>query len=113
MRYHSETWEWTESSFDAAARLLRSADGRVVHLTPKESDCLRVLAAAQGAPVSTAELSARVWNHPTPTMTRTYQQALRSLRRKLSQSGVGATIEAVRGVGYRLIHYQGDTRGGA
>jgi DNA-binding winged helix-turn-helix (wHTH) protein len=46
---------------DPAKRLLRSGDGQIVSLTPKEFDTLLVLVEALGSVVNKDELIARVW----------------------------------------------------
>jgi DNA-binding response OmpR family regulator len=96
--------EWPGGCFDAAARLLIGGDGCIVPLTPKESDCFRVLASAEGdrGTVSIAELAVRVWCHECPTRTGTYQHAIRSLRYKLRLSNLQVSIQTIRGKGYRL-----------
>jgi DNA-binding response OmpR family regulator len=95
-------FEWPGGSFDAARRVLVNDEGHFVHLTPKESDCLLVLAMANGSVVPLAELSTLVWCHESLAMTGTYQHAIRSLRTKVLLSSLQVSVESVRGCGYRL-----------
>ena len=97
-------YKWPGGEFDPVARALISGD-RIVQLTPKESDCLYQLAFANGRVVSTTDLSGRVWHHEIASSTGTYQQAVRSLRKKLRLTPLHITVETVRKTGYRLVVY--------
>ncbi|MFD3944889.1 response regulator transcription factor [Streptomyces sp. NPDC058579] len=74
-------------------------DGQPLRLTPKEFAVLRVLLAADGAPVSTEELLQRVWDEHADPFTTAVQVTMSMLRAKL---GDPPLITTVRGIGYRL-----------
>jgi DNA-binding response OmpR family regulator len=81
-----------------AADRRATTGGRAVELTPKEFDLAWVLL-AEPARVHTREaLLERVWGHAGPGSTRTVDQHVAQLRRKLGADGL---IETVRGLGYR------------
>jgi DNA-binding response OmpR family regulator len=83
-------------------RRTRSAtlEGRTVDLTAKEFDILATLADDPGAVVERQQLLERVWGAPWYGPTKTLDVHIASVRRKLGRPGY---IEAVRGVGFRLI----------
>ena len=74
-------------------------DGAEIALTVKEFDLLAVLAADAGAVVTRKQLLEQVWETSWYGSTKTIDVHVASLRRKL---GEGATVETVRGVGFRL-----------
>lgn len=74
-------------------------DGTEIGLTVKEFDLLAVLAADAGAVVTRKQLLEQVWETSWYGSTKTIDVHVASLRRKL---GEGATVETVRGVGFRL-----------
>lgn len=74
-------------------------DGTEIALTVKEFDLLAVLAADAGAVVTRKQLLEQVWETSWYGSTKTIDVHVASLRRKL---GDGATVETVRGVGFRL-----------
>ncbi len=74
-------------------------DGTEIALTVKEFDLLAVLAADAGAVVTRKQLLEQVWETSWYGSTKTIDVHVASLRRKL---GEGATVETVRGVGFRL-----------
>ena len=70
-------------------------------LPRKEFEVLETLAAEQGRIVSRERLLDEIWGI-TWTDSKTLDQHVRRLRRKLEQADDAPTIETVRGVGYRL-----------
>jgi DNA-binding response OmpR family regulator len=76
-----------------------SLDGHELELTPKEFDLLAALARDPGAAVSRRQLLEEVWRTTWVGSTKTIDVHVAALRRKL---GDPASIETVRGVGFRL-----------
>ena len=58
---HTSIFAFHSFCLDPAKRLLKSGDGQIVSLTPKEFDTLLVLVEALGSVVDKEELIARVW----------------------------------------------------
>lgn len=75
-------------------------DGSDVVLTPKEYDLLAFLTEEPGALMSREQIMEAVWDANWFGPTKTLDVHVAALRRKLA--GV-VTIEAVRGVGFRLV----------
>jgi DNA-binding response OmpR family regulator len=73
--------------------------GEEVHLTAKEFDVLAFLARDPGAVRSRSEILESVWDEHWYGPTKTVDAHVASIRRKLDAA---LTIEAVRGVGFRL-----------
>jgi hypothetical protein len=84
--------------FDPEAQELVVA-GVSVALTPLELGVMRVLHARPGRPVSRADLFEQVWGYGTAATSNVVDAVILTLRRKLGTHA--ATIETVRGVGYR------------
>jgi DNA-binding response OmpR family regulator len=80
-----------------------SASGRVIPLRPKEYDLLIALARKNGAPASKQELFENVWNYDVNTDSRTLDQHIFELRRKLEPDPARPKyIVTVRKFGYCL-----------
>lgn len=76
---------------------------RELHLTAKEFAMLRLLAEAEGAPVTRDEFLDRVWGCAAFPTTRTVDNHIASLRAKLEPAPRSPRwIRTVHGVGYRL-----------
>jgi DNA-binding response OmpR family regulator len=76
---------------------------REIHLTAKEFAMLRLLAEAQGEPVSRERFLDVVWGVAAFPTTRTVDMHIASLRRKLEKDpNAPKWIKTVHGVGYRL-----------
>jgi two-component system OmpR family response regulator len=73
--------------------------GEAVELTLKEFDLLWYLVDNRGLVVSRDALLERVWGYAEPGATRTVDQHVAQLRRKL---GGACPIETVRGLGYKV-----------
>ena len=86
---------------DEHMRMVRLG-GREVRLTPKEYELLVALARRNGAPASKQALMKEVWN-TRATDSRTLDQHVFELRRKLERSRQPRHIITVRKFGYRLI----------
>lgn len=84
----------------AASLEMRSPEGAVSALTPRELALLRILAAHPGQVLSRDFLLNAVWGYAYYGTTRTLDQHVANLRRKLG-SASGA-LETIRGAGYRL-----------
>ena len=86
-------------------------DGEEVGLAPKEYDLLVFLTQEPGALMSREQIMEAVWDVNWFGPTKTLDVHVAALRRKLTGA---ITIEAVRGVGFRLIvHEDGGTGEGA
>lgn len=86
-------------SIDRRARRV-FVEGAEISLTPKEHDLLAFLAEAPGAAFTREQIMEAVWDENWFGPTRTLDVHVGALRRKL---GDAATIETVRGVGFRLV----------
>jgi two-component system response regulator RegX3 len=75
-------------------------DGAEVAFTPKEYDLLAFLTEEPGALMSREQIMEAVWDANWFGPTKTLDVHVAALRRKLAEA---VTIEAVRGVGFRLI----------
>ena len=85
---------------DPAARRL-VLDGRGVDLSRLELDVLRHLRSREGVAVTREELLREVWGHEwTGASSNVVEAVVSGLRRKMGDRA--ATLETVRGVGYRL-----------
>ena len=80
-------------------------DGEEVALAPKEYDLLAFLTEEPGALMSREQIMEAVWDANWFGPTKTLDVHVAALRRKLAGA---ITIEAVRGVGFRLEITQGD-----
>ncbi|MBC9728523.1 response regulator transcription factor [Streptomyces sp. TRM68367] len=87
-------------------------DGEEVALAPKEYDLLAFLTEEPGALMSREQIMEAVWDANWFGPTKTLDVHVAALRRKLKGA---ITIEAVRGVGFRLeiVSGGGDTNGGS
>jgi DNA-binding response OmpR family regulator len=83
---------------DTARRFVSRA-GRRLELSARELAVLEVLLAADGAPVSSAELLRRVWDQYTSPHSNVVKVTMLRLRRKL---GAPSAIETVTHIGYRI-----------
>jgi DNA-binding response OmpR family regulator len=76
---------------------------KALHFTAKEFAMLRLLAEAQGEPVSREKFLDVVWGYAAFPTTRTVDMHIASLRRKLEKNpDEPRWIKTVHGVGYRL-----------
>lgn len=78
------------------------SEGDGVELTPKEAALLEAIMRADGRVVAKDALAARVWGPYAAGAGNRLEVLMHSLREKLAQTGAPATIDTVRGVGYRL-----------
>ena len=84
-----------------AKKFIAEADGVSHILTARELDLLRELAAHCGEVVSRADLIDEVWGLDYDGGTRTVDQHVMQVRKKLGSSG--DRIESIRGIGYRVL----------
>ncbi len=85
---------------DLGRRIVRRR-GQRIDVSPGEFDLLRTLMEARGAPVSRAELLARVWGIEFDPGTKVVEVQIARLRRKIDRDGP-PLIQTVVGVGYRI-----------
>jgi DNA-binding response OmpR family regulator len=87
-------------TLDLQQRQARTAQGTALNLTRKEFDLLAALLWTNGAPATREDLMGDVWDVTWIGASRTLDVHIGTLRGKLGSS---ATIETVRGIGYRLV----------
>ena len=87
---------------DPAIRAAR-CDGAPFELTATEFDLLAYFLARRGQALSRDEIHQGVWGHDWDRGTNLIDVYVGYLRRKLAEAGCTASIEAVRGVGYRYV----------
>jgi DNA-binding response OmpR family regulator len=87
-------------TIDVARREV-AVDGRPVTLRTREFDLLVALARDQGVVLTRERLLESVWGYEVEAETRTVDVHVNHLRDKLA--GSTATIETVRGLGYKLV----------
>ena len=85
------------------ARQTAARGRRQIHLTAKEFSMLRLLADAEGEPVSREKFLDVVWGYAAFPTTRTVDNHIASLRAKLEKNpDVPRWLKTVHGVGYKL-----------
>jgi DNA-binding response OmpR family regulator len=90
-------------AFTFDPRFRRVTRGReVIPLSLREYELLAALAARSGAPMSKSELRAEVWRGTIPVHSRSIDQHISELRRKLRFTDSDAPIETIRKFGYAL-----------
>ncbi len=82
---------------DPAAREVRK-DGKLVELTFKEFELLRLLCTRRGVALTRDEILQAVWDYDYTGETRTGDRHVKALRQKLGDD----VITTVRGVGYKM-----------
>jgi len=87
---------------DLATRRLLLPGGEQ-DLPKKEFEVLYLLMQRPGRVVPREEFLDEVWGYASTDETRSLDQHIRRLRRRLEADPAGPQIEAVRGVGYRLV----------
>ena len=91
---------------DTDTRSLRTSCGEVA-LTPTEHGLLQLLLAQPGHLYSREEITESVWHHRYIASSRTLDVHMRRVRDKLRKVQAEFTVQAVRGVGYRLAPVRG------
>lgn len=91
----------TGLSVDSDRRVLRWLD-REIELTRLEHDFLRCLLGAPGQVWTYERLHLEVWGNVHLGRGSDMHSVVRRVRHKLARLGASATIDAVRGVGFRL-----------
>ena len=86
---------------DLAARRVWAGD-REIALTTKEFDLLALLHTTPGSVLTRERIMDEIWDENWFGSTKTLDVTVGRLRQKLDESGVGAQIVTVRGVGFRL-----------
>ena len=98
----AETFTFGDIIVDEYMRMVWRA-GNEVNLTPKEYELLLALARRRGAPASKQALMSEVWNSNVETQSRTLDQHVFELRRKLDRvTREPRHLLTVRKYGYRL-----------
>jgi len=91
-----------EAEIDLARQIAMRGKKRV-HLTAKEFAMLRLMAEAEGEPVSRERFLDAVWGYTTFPTTRTVDNHIASLRGKIELNpNLPRWIKTVHGVGYKL-----------
>jgi len=98
----SESITLGAATLDVGALKLRLPSGSH-DLPKKEFEVLRLLMERAGRVVSREEFLDQVWGFAWVGDTRTLDQHIRRLRRRLEDDPEAPRIETVRGVGYRLV----------
>jgi len=88
-------------SIDQASRKV-TADGREVHLSAREFDLLRLLAATPGRVFTRENILQRLWGWDYDGTARTVDNFVAALRKKLGPGRAAAYIRTVPRVGYKL-----------
>ena len=92
-----EVWRFGTAEVSVARQTVRSSEGVVSRLTGKEMKILRLFASDPAAVISREAILSQVWGLKYWGTTRTVDQHIAQLRRKL-----GVEIVSVRGVGSRI-----------
>lgn len=85
----------------AAATVCR--DGTTIDLTPREFAVLEMLMRAGGDPVRRHDILDRVWGFDDEPASNVVEVNIRYLRRKIDEPFDCASIQTVRGLGYRIV----------
>ena len=88
---------WGDVEIDPAAREVRKA-GKLVELTYKEFELLKLLCTRRGVALTRDEILQAVWDYDYTGETRTVDMHVKALRQKLGED----VITTVRGVGYKM-----------
>ena len=96
-----ETITLGSATLDLGALRLRLADAEH-DLPKKEFEVLRLLMEQPGRVVTREEFTDEVWGYTWMGNTRSLDQHVRRLRRRLEEDPGAPNIETVRGVGYRI-----------
>ncbi|MCB9826141.1 MAG: response regulator transcription factor [Planctomycetes bacterium] len=100
-RHEGDVFEADGMRFDLG-RLVVQKDGEEIVLTPREGEIIAYLRSKQGNVVTREAFLLDVWRYPTATVeTRTVDNTLAALRRKIEGSAEPRLILTVRGKGYR------------
>ena len=100
-RHEGDVFEADGMRFDLG-RLVVQKDGEEIVLTPREGEIIAYLRSKQGNVVTREAFLLDVWRYPTATVeTRTVDNTLAALSRKIEGSAEPRLILTVRGKGYR------------
>lgn len=91
-----------EFTFDPKFRRVTQSR-TVIALTLREYELLAALASRSGAPVSKTTLRAEVWGNRIPADSRSIDQHVAELRRKLRTANGECALQTIRKYGYALI----------
>jgi two-component system response regulator RegX3 len=97
-----EVLTFGSATLDTGALRLRVTDSEH-DLPKKEFEVLRLLMERPGRVVNRDDFLDKVWGFAWMGDTRTLDQHIRRLRRRLEEDATAPRIETVRGVGYRLV----------
>ena len=110
MRAHLRSHELTETAeltigpylFKPMVKLLETANGDKIRLTEKETNILKFLHRAKGAPVAREKLLDEVWGYNAQVSTHTLETHIYRLRRKIEIDPGDAQLLRTAEGGYRL-----------
>jgi two-component system, OmpR family, response regulator len=86
---------------DPATHVVRRG-GEPINLTPREFDLLELLIRREGAVVTRDEIVTKLWDFASESGSNVVDVTVRRLRQKVDAPFGRASIESVRGVGYRF-----------
>jgi two-component system OmpR family response regulator len=95
--------EWDDLVLDPAAKTVHRA-GVAIELSPKEFALLHLLISRGETVISRSEILDHVWDFAYDGTSNLVDVYIRYVRNKIDRPFGCATIETVRGEGYRLIH---------
>lgn len=78
-------------------------DGTPIDVTPRELAVLELLMRADGTPVRRQDILDRVWGFDDEPASNVVEVNIRYLRRKIDEPFDCASIQTVRGLGYRIV----------
>jgi len=99
--FSTSLFHFGEFKLDEKSRML-FRDSEEIQLTQKEFDLLLYLLRNEGRALSRDELLDSVWGTDVVVDTRTVDNFISNLKRKLRSASRGFQIQTVRGVGYRF-----------
>ena len=99
---HLQTWSRHNVQLDFKT-FKATSGGEAIHLTTKEFEMLKLLINAKGSPISRERFLTTVWDYENASMTRTVDNYILSLRRKLEGTPDQPKIILTRrGAGYYI-----------
>lgn len=93
---------------DTSRRTVRSKDGEMIELTPKEFAILEYLLMNCGKPISAEALIEHIWSNDNSLFSNSIKVHISSLRRKLSKHCGCSIISNIRGTGYLIEERRND-----
>ncbi len=100
-RRREKVERFADIGFDTISRTVSVGD-RALDLTRRETALLEELLRAQGRTVVRDELAERIYGHDDRVSANAIEAVASRVRRRLAAAAAATTVEAVRGIGYRL-----------